>query len=144
MRYNPSATSWSEGDAVDPISLVAGRDYPYLPRFRRNVPRMKPLCETYLANLRWPQGFVCLNCKSNVVPRQSTRGRLVCPRCRHPATVSAGTTRTPLTTWFQAAWHVSIAKNGMSAKTLERMRTSISRSLWCPVAINHLLATQRP
>jgi len=29
-------------------------------------------------------------------------------------------TRTPLTTWFEAAWHVSSAKNGMSAKTLER------------------------
>jgi len=28
--------------------------------------------------------------------------------------------RTPLTTWFEAAWHVSSAKNGMSAKTLER------------------------
>jgi transposase-like protein len=38
--------------------------------------------------------------------------------------VTAGTlfekTRTPLTTWFDAAWHVTTAKNGMSAKTLER------------------------
>ncbi len=38
--------------------------------------------------------------------------------------VRAGTildkTRTPLTTWFEAAWHVTTAKNGMSAKTLER------------------------
>jgi hypothetical protein len=29
-------------------------------------------------------------------------------------------TRTPLTTWFDAAWHVTTAKNGMSARTLER------------------------
>jgi transposase-like protein len=29
-------------------------------------------------------------------------------------------TRTPLTTWLEAAWHVTTAKNGMSAKTLER------------------------
>jgi len=34
--------------------------------------------------------------------------------------MTAGTifdkTRTPLTTWFEAAWHVTTAKNGMSAK----------------------------
>jgi len=39
--------------------------------------------------------------------------------------VTAGTifdkTRTPLTTWFAAAWHVTAAKNGISAKTLERV-----------------------
>jgi len=29
-------------------------------------------------------------------------------------------TRTPLTTWLEAAWHVTTAKNGLSAKTLER------------------------
>jgi transposase-like protein len=38
--------------------------------------------------------------------------------------VTAGTifekTRTPLTTWLEAAWHVTTAKNGLSAKTLER------------------------
>jgi transposase-like protein len=49
---------------------------------------------------------------------------LICPACRHQTTVTAGTifdkTRTPLTTWFDAAWHITTAKNGMSAKTLER------------------------
>jgi transposase-like protein len=38
--------------------------------------------------------------------------------------VTAGTvldkTRTPLVVWFEAAWHVVVAKNGMSAKTLKR------------------------
>ena len=29
-------------------------------------------------------------------------------------------TRTPLTAWFDAAWHMITAKNGMSAKTLEQ------------------------
>ena len=36
--------------------------------------------------------------------------------------MTAGTvfdkTRTPLTTWFEAAWQVATAKNGMSAQTL--------------------------
>jgi len=55
---------------------------------------------------------------------QTIRGHLACPFCRHQTSVTLGTifdkTRTPLTTWFEAAWHVSTAKNGMSAKTLER------------------------
>jgi hypothetical protein len=29
-------------------------------------------------------------------------------------------TRTPLTTWFAAAWYLTTAKNGLSAVTLER------------------------
>jgi transposase-like protein len=51
-------------------------------------------------------------------------GRLVCPACRHQSTVTAGTifdkTRTPLTVWFDVAWHMTTAKNGVSARTLER------------------------
>ncbi len=58
------------------------------------------------------------------MPWKQSRGRLVCPICRYQTSVTAGTifdkTRTPLTTWFEAAWHVTTAKNGMSAKTLER------------------------
>ena len=46
----------------------------------------------------------------------------MCRVCRHQAGVTAGTvfdkTRTPLTTWFEAAWQVATAKNGMSAQTL--------------------------
>jgi transposase-like protein len=49
---------------------------------------------------------------------------LLCRSCRRHTTATSGTildkTRTPLTTWFEAAWHVTTAKNGMSAKTLER------------------------
>jgi len=54
--------------------------------------------------------------------------------CRHQTSVSAGTifdkTRTSLTTWFEAAWHVSTAKNGMSAKTLERTLGISYRVAW--------------
>ena len=60
--------------------------------------------------------------------------RLVCPHCRYQATVIAGTifdrTRTPLTTWLDAAWHLTTAKNGMSAKTLERTLGTSYRVAW--------------
>jgi len=82
-------------------------------------------CAAYLERLRWPNGFVCPACGEQHEPWRQTRGRLLCPACRHQCTVTAGTifdkTRTPLTTWFDAAWHITTAKNGLSAKTLERM-----------------------
>jgi transposase-like protein len=39
-------------------------------------------------------------------------------------------TRTPLTTWFEAAWHLTTAKNGISAKTLERTLGISYRTAW--------------
>lgn len=81
-------------------------------------------CEAFLFKLRWPDGFVCRSCNAATTPWNQSRGRLVCPICRYQTSVTAGTifdkTRTPLTTWLEAAWHVTTAKNGMSAKTLER------------------------
>ena len=81
-------------------------------------------CLKFLVSLRWPTGFICEKCKQTSTPWYESRYRLECPSCKHKITITAKTafdkTRTPLTTWFDAAWHVSTAKNGMSAKTLER------------------------
>jgi len=91
-------------------------------------------CKAFLAQLRWPEGFICPACKTASTPWSQTRGRLVCPICRYQTSVTAGTifdkTRTPLTTWFEAAWHVTTAKNGMSAKTLERTLGTSYRVAW--------------
>jgi transposase-like protein len=91
-------------------------------------------CSRYLQALRWPDGFVCPWCGHAGAPYQQSRGRLVCPLCRHQTTVSAGTildkTRTELVIWFEAAWHVTTAKNGMSAKTLERTLGTSYRVAW--------------
>lgn len=91
-------------------------------------------CARYLEGLRWPEGFVCPACGANGEPWRASRGRRVCPGCREHVRVGAGTildkTRTPLTTWFEAAWHVTTAKNGMSAKTLERTMGTSYRVAW--------------
>ena len=91
-------------------------------------------CAAYLEQLRWPSGFICPACGGTAAPWRQTRGRLVCPVCRHHASVTAGTildkTRTPLTTWFEAAWHVTTAKSGLSAKTLERTLGTRYRVAW--------------
>jgi len=91
-------------------------------------------CTAFLTRLRWPEGFICPACKTASTPWNECRGRLACPICRHQTSVSAGTifdkTRTSLTTWFEAAWHVSTAKNGMSAKTLEHTLGTSYRVAW--------------
>ena len=91
-------------------------------------------CAAYLEQLRWSSGFICPACGSTADPWRQTRGRLVCPACRRQTSVTSGTildkTRTPLTTWFEAAWHVTTAKNGLSAKTLERTLGTSYRTAW--------------
>ena len=104
--------------------LIAGTDYP---RTYREFVTMFPddkSCREFLYKLRWKDGFVCPKCEVLSIPWEQTHKRLVCPNCRHQTTVTVGTifdkTRTPLTTWLEAAWHITTAKNGMSAKTIEQ------------------------
>ncbi len=106
-------------DPIQPI-LLPGRDYPCTYREFVTMFPDENACAIYLEGLRWLKGFVCTACGMPGEPWRQTRGRLVCSACRHQSSVSAGTildkTRTPLTTWFEVAWHVTTAKNGMSAK----------------------------
>jgi len=80
-------------------------------------------CREYLDALRWRDGFECPRCGG------SKRWMMadvvsVCAACRRKTTPIAGTifdkTRTPLRTWFRAAWLLTTQKSGFSAKALER------------------------
>lgn len=79
-------------------------------------------CLAYLERLRWSEGFVCPRCGHREAWRAS-RGRWMCTACGHQTTATAGTifdkTRTPLTTWFAAAWYVTSQKHGASALGLQ-------------------------
>lgn len=90
-------------------------------RGRGDAPR-KAACGSYLERLRFPGG--CRGCGVIGEPWRTTGDRLVCRACRGEARLRAGTvfdqTRTPLTSWFAAAWYLTTAKNGLSAVTLER------------------------
>ena len=106
------------------FQLRAGVDYP------RNYAELRAwfpddaACLDYLEWLRWPEGFVCPRCGTPGHWRMGD-GRFWCARCKQRISVTAGTifhaTRTPLTVWFAAAWYVTTAKNGVSAKTLHRV-----------------------
>lgn len=81
-------------------------------------------CRTYLAELRWPEGFRCSRCRGRKA--WSTRGGRVwmCATCGHENSLTAGTifqdTRVPLMTWFRAMWWVTCPKTGMSALGIQR------------------------
>lgn len=81
-------------------------------------------CSEYLAKLRWPSGFVCPHCQGTEAWRMAG-GLWLCRRCRHQASVKAGTifqdSRLPLRVWLRAMWHVTSQKNGASALGLKRV-----------------------
>jgi len=82
-------------------------------------------CREYLFASRWPEGFVCRACGGTEAGRMH-RARLVwqCRSCGQQTSVTAGTvmhaTRTPLRTWFWAAYLVATHHPGISAKQLQR------------------------
>lgn len=114
--------------------LKAGRDYPRTYREFVEWFRDNESCIAYLEKLRWSSGFICPECSALSEPWHQTRGRLVCPRCRHQTSAMRGTifekTRTPVTTWFETAWHMTTAKNGLSAKTLQQTLGTSYRTAW--------------
>jgi len=103
---------------------VAGVDYPSrLAELRAWFPTDAD-CGDYLEWLRWPGGFVCPRC-GGLRGRRGPDGRWRCKECWARTSVTSGTifadTRTPLTVWFEAAWLMTVPKNGVSAMTLSRV-----------------------
>ena len=80
-------------------------------------------CLDYLEWLRWPGGFACPHC-GNAGGWRLADGRVECGDCSRRTSVTAGTifdkTRTPLTVWFHACWLFATAKDGISARYLQR------------------------
>jgi transposase-like protein len=81
-------------------------------------------CLDYLAASRWPEGFVCPRCGGRSAWVLERRHLWQCSECALQTSVTAGTvmhkTRTPLRTWFWAAYLVATHHPGISAKQLQR------------------------
>jgi len=80
-------------------------------------------CRAYLMQIRWPEGWRCAHCGHS---KGWATGRALwhCAQCGYQSSVTAGTlfhgTNKPLRLWFKAMYLITAAKNGLSAKTLER------------------------
>jgi transposase-like protein len=81
-------------------------------------------CREYLTWLRWPNGFICPDCKAKA-GWLDRRHRWTCQGCRRQTTITAGTifegTHLPLRVWFRAAWQVTSQKSGASALGMQRV-----------------------
>jgi len=81
-------------------------------------------CQKYLADCRWPDGFVCPRCGNRRAYELVNLRRWQCVGCRHQVSLTAGTvlhnTKTPLTVWFWAAYLMTTDKRGVSALLLQR------------------------
>jgi transposase-like protein len=81
-------------------------------------------CADYVAACRWPDGFSCPRCSNGQAYALVGRRRWQCASCRYQVSVTAGTilhnSKTPLTTWFWAAYLMTTDKRGLSALLLQR------------------------
>jgi transposase-like protein len=81
-------------------------------------------CQKYLAQCRWPEGFVCPRCQHPHGYPLVGRRRWECAACAHQVSLTSGTvlhnTKTPLTLWFWAAYLMTTDKRGVSALLLQR------------------------
>ena len=92
-------------------------------------------CAARLEGLRWPEGIACAACGERRGWRTGAGRWWICAGCTVKTSVTAGTiferTRTPLRTWFAAAWFVTSQKHGLSALGLQRvMGLGSYRTAW--------------
>ena len=107
-----------------PIQPRAGIDYPSTFTSFQEWFATEEACLEYLSRLRWSDGFACPRCGGRDAWRTSA-ALWMCRACGRQTSVTAGTifdrTRTPLSTWFAAAWFITAQKNGVSALGLQRV-----------------------
>lgn len=90
-------------------------------------------CRDYLDWLRWGEGFLCPKCGSDR-GWKLTDARWSCGGCKRRISPTAGTifdrTKTPLTTWFAAAWYLTNQKQGVSALGLKNVTGVSYQTAW--------------
>ncbi len=100
-------------------------DFPRsLPEFQRRFPDAAA-CAAYLAEARWPEGFVCPSCAHRKAWQLETKAFThECSRCHRQTSVTAGTvmhgSKLALSVWFWAAYLMATHSNGISALQLQK------------------------
>lgn len=106
------------------MAEIEGPGYPGTwPQFLAWFPD-EAACAAYLERLRWPAGIACSACSERRGWRTGEGRWWMCAGCARKTSMTAGTifdkTRTPLQTWFAAAWWMTSQKHGLSALGLQR------------------------
>src|SRR5919206_3025486 len=81
-------------------------------------------CRQALFEMRWRDGPTCPACGGRSFCQLRTRELFQCNRCKRQVRLTAGTvfqdTKLPLATWFQAIYHLTQSKGGISSIELGR------------------------
>lgn len=79
-------------------------------------------CWQYLIAIRWPEGYVCLQCHSQKYWLTS-KHKIHCSACGKEFSITSGTifqeSKKPLLLWFHIMWWVVAQKTGASAHNLK-------------------------
>jgi transposase-like protein len=93
-------------------------------------------CAFYLAVCRWPDGFRCPRCGHHRAYALTTARLWQCAAasCRYQTSLTSGTvlhrSKTPLTTWFWAAYLMTTDKRGVSALLLQHQLGVSYKTAW--------------
>ena len=103
------------------------------PRFRE-LYGSEQRCREALFRWRWPNGFSCPRCGTARCHEIAGRKLYQCAGCRHQVSLTAGTlfhaTKLGLTTWFQAIYHMTQSKKGISSIELGRRLGVTQTTAW--------------
>jgi transposase-like protein len=88
----------------------------------------------FMAQLRWPNGAVCLHCGAESPMFLSTRRIWKCRKCRKQFSVKLGTifedSPLGLDKWLPAIWLIANCKNGISSYELHRSLGVTQKTAW--------------
>lgn len=93
-------------------------------------------CNTFMAQLRWPDGVTCPHCQGKAVSYLSTRRKWKCMNkaCHKQFSVKVGTIMEDspigLDKWLAAIWLIANAKNGISSYEIHRALGITQKSAW--------------
>ena len=92
--------------------------------FQRRFPD-DAACAAYLAEARWPEGFVCPSCAHRKAWQLQTKAfTYECSHCHRQTSVTAGTvmhgSKLALGVWFWAAYLMATHSNGISALQVQK------------------------
>lgn len=91
-------------------------------------------CRAAVAQMRWPDGFMCARCGCRTHCVLQGRQLYQCNRCHHQASVTAGTifhaTKLELSIWFLAMYLLTQNKKGISSLSLARQLGVSQNTAW--------------
>jgi predicted RNA-binding Zn-ribbon protein involved in translation (DUF1610 family) len=91
-------------------------------------------CLSYLADLKWSNGFVCPKCGHNHDCKATRKHSRQCTRCNHIVSPTSGTlfhkVKFPILKAFYIVYYVSTNKKGISSTELSRKLNLRQKTCW--------------